>query len=59
MDVSRIARISVCKEKYVCEGDTLYLNDPAQEGESLMFTRQALEGNEADTSAAADVQKDR
>ena len=45
--------------EYVCEGATLYLNDPAQEGESLMFTRQALEGNEADTSAAADVQKDR
>ena len=54
-----MARISVCIEKYVCEGDTLYLNDPAQEGESLMFTRQAREGNEADTSAAADVQKDR
>ena len=45
--------------EYVCEGDTLYLNDPAQEGESLMFTRQAREGNEADTSAAAEVQKDR
>ena len=45
--------------EYVCEGDTLYLNDPAQEGEPLMFTRQAREGNETDTSAAAEVQKDR